>query len=75
MISLKGMLNEAKISIPNSMIDDIKKSIKLGYTIVQVGMISPKRKGVMLMNKDYQVRGTYDLVMKAAIEDLVKKLG
>lgn len=58
--------------LSNSMIKEIRESAKMGYNIVQVGMISPKRKGVVLMNEDYEVRGTYPLEFKEYIEKIVE---
>ena len=52
----------------------IRESISMGFNILQEGMISPKKRGVMLRNADYQVRGTYPLDMKSAIEDLIKEI-
>ena len=60
------------ISMPKSMFEEAKKSIEMGYNIVKVGMISPKRKGVVLMNEDYQVRGTFPLEFKEYLEYMVE---
>lgn len=54
--------------IPNNIADEIKKSISMGYNIIQEGLISPKRKGIMLSNEDYKVRGTFPLELKNAIQ-------
>jgi hypothetical protein len=59
------------IAMPNSMVEEIKESIKMGYNKVQVGMISPKKKGVMLINKKSMVRGAYPLEFKDFIEQIV----
>ena len=59
------------MTMPKSMVEEIKDSVRMGYNQVQVGMISPKRKGVMLMNTNYEVRGTYPLEYKEFIEDIV----
>ena len=36
----------------------------MGYNIVQTGLITPKKRGVMLMNKKYEVRGVYPIEAK-----------
>jgi hypothetical protein len=64
---------EQKIYLPNSMVDQIKQSIKMGFNILKVGMISPKKKGVVLINKDYQARGKYPLEAKDAIEQIIRQ--
>jgi len=69
----KESMNEQKIHLPNSIVDQIKQSIKMGYNIPKVGMISPNKKGVVLMNKNYEVRGTYPLEAKDAIEQIIKQ--
>jgi hypothetical protein len=43
----------------------------MGFTTVQVGLISPKKKGVMLMNSKYQVRGVYPLEYLEIIKSIV----
>lgn len=58
--------------LSNSTVNEIRESAKMGYNIVQVGMISPKKRGVVLMNEDYQVRGTYPLEYKEFIEKIVE---
>jgi len=60
------------MTMPKNMVEEIRKSAKMGYNIVQVGMISPKKKGVVLMNEDYQVRGTYPLEYKEFVEQIVE---
>ena len=67
-----GVINY--LMIPKSMIEEITESVRAGYDQVVEGRISPKRKGVALINKDYEVRGTYDLGLKDAIKDLVSKV-
>ena len=59
------------LMIPNNMADEIKKSISMGYDIIREGLISPKRKGVMLSNEDYKVRGTFPLELKNAIQKMI----
>jgi hypothetical protein len=60
------------MTMPKNMVEEIRKSAKMGYNIFQVGMISPKKKGVVLMNEDYQVRGTYPLEYKEFVEQIVE---
>ena len=59
------------LMIPNNIADEIKKSISMGYDIIREGLISPKRKGIMLSNKDYKVRGTYPSELKNAIQQMI----
>lgn len=59
------------LMIPNNIADEIKKSISMGYNIIQEGLISPKRKGIMLSNEDYKVRGTFPLELKNAIQKMI----
>ena len=59
------------LMIPNNMADEIKKSISMGYDIIREGLISPKRKGIMLSNEDYKVRGTFPLELKNAIQKMI----
>jgi len=75
--SVKRVWGESKINeimIPKDMADEIKKSISMGFNKIQTGMISPKRKGIMLVNKKDQVRGTYDLGLKDIIQQMIDKL-
>jgi len=60
-----------EIMIPKDMDAEIKKSISMGFDRIVTGMISPKRKGIMLVNKKDQVRGTYDLKLKNAIQQMI----
>lgn len=62
------------VIIPTYVVKEIKKSLEMGYDTLVEGMIGRKRKGVALINEDYQVRGTYDIGLKSAIEDLIKKI-
>lgn len=57
--------------VSTEVIEEIKTSISKGYTIVEVGMISPRTKGVMLCNENSEVRGTYPLGMKSLLELLI----
>ena len=68
---LIGNIKGGFISIPQNVIDEIKKSIKMGFNIIREGMISPKRKGVMLSNKKYEVRGVYPLEFKIIIQKII----
>jgi hypothetical protein len=75
--SVKRVWGESKINeimIPKDMADEIKKSISMGFNKLVTGMISPKKKGVMLINKKYQVRGVYDLGLKDIIQQMIDKL-
>ena len=60
-----------EIMIPKDIEAEIKKSISMGFDRIQSGMISPKRKGIMLVNKKNQVRGTYDLKLKSAVQQMI----
>lgn len=62
------------VMIPTYVVKEIKESVEMGYDTLVEGMIGRKRKGVALINEDYQVRGTYDLGLKDAIQDLIKKI-
>lgn len=59
------------LMIPNNIADEIKKSISMGYDVIREGLISPKRKGIMLSNEDYKVRGTFPLELKNAIQKMI----
>jgi predicted ABC-type ATPase len=59
------------LMIPNNIADEIKKSISMGYNIIREGLISPKRKGIMLSNEDYKVRGTFPVEFKNAIQKMI----
>lgn len=58
--------------IPRNMVDEIKKSISMGYNEVVVGKITPTKKGCMLINKNYEVRGTYPLEMESLLKGFVE---
>lgn len=62
------------VMIPTFMVKEIRDSVKMGYDNLVEGMIGRKRKGVMLINENYEVRGTYDIGLKDAIEDLINKI-
>lgn len=62
------------VMIPTYVVKEIKESVEMGYDTLVEGMIGRKRRGVALINQDYQVRGTYDIGLKDAIEDLIKKI-
>jgi hypothetical protein len=62
------------VMIPTYVVKEIKESVEMGYDNLVEGMIGKKRKGVMLINKDYEVRGTYDIGLKEAIQDLINKI-
>ena len=67
---IKGV--SSLLAMPKEMVEQIKESASMGFNEVVVGMISPKRKGVMLINKDYQVRGRYPLEYKEFVEQIVQ---
>jgi hypothetical protein len=67
-------VKENKIHIDNRMVDQIKQSVKMGYDTIVVGKITPTKRGVALVNDKYQVRGTYPLELKDAIEQIVKSV-
>jgi len=70
----EGKIKESRIlSLDNRIVADIKKSISMGYNQLVVGMIKPKTKGVMLINKKSQVRGTYPLQYKDVIQSIIDK--
>lgn len=62
------------IKLNNQLSDEITKSINMGYDEIKVGMISPKRKGVMLVNDKYQVRGAYPLELQNTIQAMINKI-
>jgi hypothetical protein len=61
------------VAIPSYVVKEIKQSVKLGYTTLVEGMISRKRKGVMLINDKYEVSGTYAIWLKDIIQDIINK--
>lgn len=67
-------LKENKIYLDNRTVEQIKQSVKMGYDTIVVGKITPTKKGVMLVNSKYQVRGTYPLDAKDAIEQIIKSV-
>lgn len=71
----KKSVNEGSIIKLNKQLsDEIIKSINMGYDEIKVGMISPKKKGVMLVNDKYQVRGTYPLELQNTIQSMINKI-
>jgi hypothetical protein len=60
------------LAVPKYMRDEIEESINMGYDKLVVGMISKNRKGVLLVNDNYQVRGTYDMGLKNYIENIIE---
>jgi len=67
----KGGEVETILTVPKYMRDEIEESINLGYDELVVGMISKNRKGVLLVNDNYEVRGTYDMGLKNYIENII----
>lgn len=47
---------------------EITQSIEMGYNQIRVGMIGPKKRGVMMCNEKNEVRGDYPLDLLPAIE-------
>jgi hypothetical protein len=60
--------------IPTYVVKEIYDSVKMGYDTLVDGMIGRKRKGVMLINDKYEVRGTYDIGLKDAIQNIIDKI-
>lgn len=52
---------------------EIQDSIAAGYNEIRVGLITPKKRGVALVNKKDQVRGTYPLEYKDIIQDMIDR--
>jgi len=67
-------IKENKFIVDNRIVDEIKQSVKMGYDTIVVGKITPTKKGVMLVNDKYEVRGTYPLEAKDAIEKIIKSV-
>lgn len=61
------------LTLPHETIQQIKESVQMGYDTVREGMISPKKRGIMLTNKKSQVRGTYPIEYKQWITDIVQQ--
>ena len=61
------------VTLDNKIVDEIKKSISMGYNKLVVGKITPSKRGVALINKKYQVRGTYPLEYKDVIQSIIDK--
>ena len=62
------------IVVDSRLINEIRQSVAKGYHNVRVGYISPKRKGVVITNDDYQVIGVYELKHLELITNLVDYL-
>ena len=62
------------VMIPTYVVKEINDSVKMGYDTIVEGMIGRKRKGVMLINDKYEVRGTYDISLKDAIQNIIDKI-
>jgi len=58
-------------AIPKWLIEEIKESVKLGYDKLVTGMISPKKRGLVLVNKDSFARGKYNLQLKIPIQKII----
>jgi len=69
-MKLKAIMNEL-IMLDNSTKKEIEKSIDMGFDTIKVGMISKKKKGVALVNKNYDVRGTYPIEYQAIIQSII----
>lgn len=61
------------VMIADFQIKNIKKALSLGYDKLVEGMISRNRKGVMLINDNYEVMGTYDIGQKEAIQKIINE--
>lgn len=62
---------EEVIMLDKSIKAEILKSISMGFDTIQVGKITPSRRGVVLVNDRYQVRGTYPLEYQKIIQSLI----
>jgi len=62
------------VMIPTYVVKEINDSVKMGYDTLMEGLIGRKRKGVMLVNKDFEVRGTYDIGLKDSIQNIIDKV-
>jgi hypothetical protein len=62
------------VMIPTFVAKEINDSVKMGYDRLVEGMIGRKRKGVMLINEDFEVRGTYDIGLKDSIQNIIDKV-
>ena len=50
---------------------EIRKSVDMGFDKIQIGLITPKKKGVMLMNRNYEVRGVYPIEYQKIIQSII----
>jgi hypothetical protein len=62
------------VMIPTYVVKEIADSVKMGFDSLVEGMIGRTRKGVMLINKDYEVRGTYDIGLKDEIQKIIDQV-
>lgn len=62
------------VTIPTYVVKEINDSVKMGYDTLVEGFIGRKRKGVMLINDKYEVRGTYDISLKNIIQNIIDKI-
>lgn len=71
----KKMANGGIIQLPEKIMQEVQESLSSGYTIIQEGLIGKNRRGVVLIDENYKVRGVYPLKYKEAIENLKKSMG
>jgi len=69
-----GGMTKRMIALPVGTREQIEESIRMGYDTLIEGMISPKTRGVMLIDKDSNVRGTYPMLYKGAIEEILHNI-
>jgi hypothetical protein len=69
-----GGMTKRMIALPVGTREQIEESIRMGYDTLVEGMISPKTRGVMLIDKDSNVRGAYPMLYKGAIEEMLHNL-
>jgi len=62
------------VMIPTYVVKEIADSVNMGFDSLVEGMIGRTRKGVMLINKDYEVRGTYDIGLKDEIQKIIDQV-
>lgn len=69
-----GGMTKRIIALPVGTKEQIEESIRMGFDTLVEGMISPKTRGVMLIDKDSNVRGAYPMIYKGAIEEVLHNI-
>ena len=59
------------ITLDKGIEKEIRQSVEMGFDKIQIGLITPKKKGVMLMNQNYQVRGVYPIEYQKIIQKII----